>query len=196
MKQLAAKLLFGKNARFSGVIALAIVAAVALGCTCAKEFGNLGKNENSTTASNTSDTTTTSTPVKKADAATGQVPDDSQLQELAKTTILDFNDAVQNEDFTAFHRNISKPFQKEASPERFKQVFQSFIDANIDFSEIRSMTANFTTPTSIEKSLGAKTLKLKGNYATSPRRTNFDLKYVPEGSEWKLIYIEINTKDQ
>ncbi|MEO7672493.1 MAG: hypothetical protein ABIU09_00270 [Pyrinomonadaceae bacterium] len=199
MKKLAAELLFGKNAMFSGIIALSVVAAIALGCSCGKEFGNLGKDDNSTTASNTtepSNTATTAPRGEKADASTGKIPADDQLQDLARTTIMDFNDAIQSEDFTDFHRTVSKPFQKEASPARFKEVFQSFIDAGIDFKEVRSMTANFTTPTSIDKSRGAKTLNLKGNYATSPRRTNFDLKYVPEGSDWKLIYLEINTKDQ
>jgi hypothetical protein len=197
MKHLAAVLLFGKDTRVSGMIALGIVAAIALGCTCLKDLGNTGKNDNSTTASNTTSTSNTTSPpkVEKADASTGKVPTDDQLQELARTTILDFNTALQSEDFTDFHRTISKPFQKEASPAKFKEVFQAFIDAGIDFKEIRSLTANFTSPASIDKSLGPKTLKLKGNYATTPRRTNFDLKYVPEGDDWKLIYIEINTKD-
>jgi len=194
MKKLAAKLLFGKNSMFSGIIALSIVGLIALGCTCGKELGNLGKDDDSTTASNT--TEPSNAPVKKADASTGQVPSNDQLQDLAKTTILDFNDALQTEDFSDFHRNISKPFQKEASPERFKQVFKAFIDAGIDFKEVRSLSANFTTPAAIDKSVGGKRLKLKGNYATSPRRTNFDLQYIPEGDEWKLVHIEINTKDQ
>ena len=196
MKKLAAELLFGKNSMFSGIVALLIVGAIALGCTCNKELGNLGKDDDSTTASNTSSTSEpTDAPVKKADASTGQVPSSEQLQDLAKTTILDFNDALQTKDFSNFHRNISKPFQKEASPERFKQVFKAFIDAGIDFEEIRTMQANFTTPSTIDKSVGGKQLKLKGNYATSPRRTNFELKYIPEEDEWKLISIEINTKD-
>lgn len=197
MKKLAAELLFGKNSMFSGIIALSIVSAIALGCTCGKTLSDLGKNDDSTTASNTSSTSNTSDapPVKKADASTGQVPPNEQLQDLARTTILDFNDALQSKDFSDFHRNISKPFQKEASPERFREVFKSFIDAGIDFKEVRSLTANFTSPATIDKSVGGKQLKLKGNYATSPRRTNFELKYVPEGDEWKLIYIEINTKD-
>ena len=197
MKKFAAELLFGKNAMFSGIIALLIVGAIALGCTCGKDFANMGKSDdNSTTASNSSSTSNTSSApvVEKPDASTGKVPANDQLQEMARTTILDFNDALQSEDFSDFHRTISKPFQKEATPARFKEVFQSFIDAGIDFKEVRTLTANFTTPASIDKSRGAKTLNIVGNYATSPRRTNFDLKYVPEGSDWKLIYIEINTK--
>lgn len=189
-------ILCGKESRTNGFAAMFLMGLVALGCTC-KDFGNSSKNDNSTTVSNTTSTSnTSSTPVvEPADASTGQVPVDAQLQELARTTILDFNDALQSKDFTEFHRNISKPFQKEASPARFRQVFQSFIDARIDFSEVRSLKANFTTPASIDKSLRAKTLKLKGNYAISPRRANFELKYIPEGRDWKLIYIEINTKE-
>lgn len=196
MKNTASELLWGKNTVLNGIIALSIIAVIALGCSCNKEFGDLGKTDNSTTASNTTSTTNTlNTPVTKADASTGQVPTDDQIQEMAKTTVLDFNDAIQKEDFTVFHRNISKPFQKEASPERFKQVFKSFIDANIDFSEIRSKPA-YLRPTTVDKSRGTTTLNLKGSYATSPRPTNFYLKYIPEGKEWKLIALEIDTTDQ
>jgi len=109
---------------------------------------------------------------------------------------MDFNAAIQSADFTDFHRTISKPFQKQVTPERFKQVFQVFIDADIDFREIRTLDADFTSTPAVESSLGVKTLKLKGFYPTSPRNTRFDLKYIPEGQDWKLIAIEINTKDE
>lgn len=195
MKQMIVNLLFGKNTKLSGLIAFSIVAVIALGCSCAKELGNLSEKDDSTTASNTTTGTNTSTKtVSQPDASTGQVPNDEQLQDLAKTTVLAFNDAIQSEDFTDFHRDIAKPFQKEASPERFKQVFKSFIDGNINLSEVRSLPA-YMQPAIIDKSRGANTLKLKGSYTTTPRRTNFDLQYVPEGDDWKLIYIEINTKD-
>lgn len=196
MNKIAKALFFGRDNRLSGLLAFMVIGAIVLGCTCERESSRT--NYPDTNASNTAvpEQTPRRAPApEKADASSGKVPEESQLQDLARTTIVDFNDAIQNEDFTNFHETISKPFQKEASPTRFKQVFQSFIDAGIDLSEVKDLYANFTTPASIDRSAGARTLKLKGNYATTPRRANFDLKYIPEGKEWKLIYIEINTKD-
>lgn len=204
MKKFALDLFFGRDNRISGLIAFTIIGLIALGCTCNKDF-NLGtnnaSNSNSTTFANTSSSptaNTASTPktdVPDADASTGKMPSEAQLQELARETVLDFNDAIQSEDFTAFHSKISKPFQKQASPERFKQVFAEFLNNNIDFKEVEDLTAEFSPAPALGKESGYNVLSLNGSYATSPRRTKFELKYIPEGKEWKLIFIRISTKD-
>lgn len=200
MKTFAASLFFGRDNRISGLIAFTVVMLIALGCTCDKQFGigntetgNSGTTTSNSTTTSSNSTSTTTTP-SKPDASTGAVPTDAQLQEMTKETVLAFNAALQSEDFTSFHRSVSKPFQKQVSPEKFKQVFQSFIDAGIDFSQISSLTADFTDKPVIETTMGYKTLKLVGVYPTSPRNTKFDLKYIPENKDWKLISIEINTK--
>ena len=197
MKKLATSLFFGKDSRLNGLMAFAIVGAIALGCTCNKEFGDLGKSNSSDgpdkpAVSNTS----TDDKVAKSDASEGEVPSDREAQEMARTTMLDFNDAIQKGDFEDFHRTMSKPFQKQASPERLRDAFKAFSDANIDFSEVRGMTAVFEPAPSVEKKSGIHHLNLVGYYPTSPRKSRFDFKYIPEGDEWKLIAIEVNTKDQ
>ena len=137
-----------------------------------------------------------STSTSSDDRSSGDVPSDSKLQSLARTTVLDFNDAVQSGDFSDFHDTVSKPFQKQASAEKMKDVFRAFIDAKVNFKEVKSLDAKFTSTPLAETNLGYKTLTLKGNYATTPRKTNFELKYIYEDDEWKLSSIEINTKDQ
>lgn len=205
MKNLINKLLFGKD-RFSGVLALIIISLIALGCTCGKDFdlANIGKEESNTTrtAANTEDSnedpfgtpaTQDKTSTTKADASTGEVPSDEQLQDLVKTTLLDFNAAVMSEDFTEFHSNICKPWQKQTTPESLKSVFQGFIDKNITIGSISSLDAEFSPEPTVGREVGFKTLKLKGKYPTSPRVTKFELNYIPEGKEWKLSKIEIDT---
>lgn len=195
MKHLLTALFFGKDARFSGLIALGIVGSIALGCNCNKSFGDLGTTNESNTTS-TSNSNTTVPPPSRADASTGQGPTDIQAQELARTTVLDFNRAIQSGDFTDFHKTLSKPFQKQASVAKLEDAFKEFVEQKIDLSEIRTMPAYFGPAPSVETISGVKHLLLKGAYSTSSRPTRFDLKYIPEGKDWKLISIEINTKDE
>lgn len=203
MKSLINQAFFGKD-RFSGLIALAVVALVALGCTCNKDFGSTSNSNSNTTYSTPAPNTGTnpdSKPTKttsssgSADASTGKVPTDPQLQDLARETMMDFNSAVRDGSFVEFHSNVSKPFQKQVSVGKFEEVFKDFIAAKPDFSEIRDLDAEFSPTPSIGSEGGYKTLNVNGVYKTSPRNTKIELKYIPEGKDWKLIFIRVNTKD-
>lgn len=141
-----------------------------------------------------SDDKKTEAPAKKADASKAEIPADDELQYMAKTTLLDFNDAIQQADFTNFHRKIAKAWQKQVTPEQFKQGFNDFIVKKVEISEIKQMDANFTSSPKIDKSRGLKELVVEGRYDTSPLPTKFKLNYVPEGKEWKLYGIEVNTR--
>lgn len=140
--------------------------------------------------------TKSDTTSKKSSNSSDDIPSDSDLQDLARTTVLDFNDAIQSGDFNDFHATLSKPFQKEASADKLEGVFNEFIKAKLDFREVRNLDAKFTAEPEIVKQAGYDMLQLKGQYATTPRKTNFELKYINEDGEWKLSSININTKDQ
>lgn len=129
-------------------------------------------------------------------ASSGDVPGDSELQDLVKDTIMDFNDAIQRNDFSDFHDTLSTPFQEQASPEKLASVFHEFVTAKVNFKEVADLKANFTTPPTVNTVAGNKTLIVKGNYATTPRKTNFELKYISEDDAWRLIGIDVNTKDE
>lgn len=201
MKNLFKNAIFGKDTRLNGVLALLFIAAVALGCTCddlGKQDGTERDRASNERTSGSYDDDRPSEPekpkVEPADASTGEVPTDAQSQELARTTILDFHDAVSRGDFSDFRAKVSKPFQDSASVGKFEEVFKPFIDIKPDFSDVRTLTASFDGDPAIEREKGYKTLRLQGRYNLSPRPLKFDLKYIPEGKDWKLIYIEVNTK--
>ena len=178
----------------SGFIAIAIISAIGLGCFCNKD--KLGLSNTSSTTTPSPAASPSPSPTKsytKADASKSEVPSDDEMQDIVKKTMLDFNDALQKEDFNDFHKTISKVWQKQITPEKFKESFQDFITGEANFGEISSMTAKFTFPASITKSTGVKTLESKGEYATSPNATEFELKYIAEGKEWKLIGLKVYT---
>ena len=202
MKKINDKISNGNKPLVNGVVALFIVALIALGCTCGKDFdlSNIGKESDNRTVSNTSNSdaknedTKTKVPAKKADAAKGEMPADDELQYLAKTSLLDFNDAIQKADFSDFHSRLSKTWQKQITAERFKQEFQAFIDKRVDISAISSEEASFSPAPSIDKVGNMKMLVMKGSYDISPSPTTFELKYIPDGKEWKLFGIDVRTK--
>jgi hypothetical protein len=113
------------------------------------------------------------------------------MQDIVRTTMLDFNDAIKAADFTDFHSTVSKLWQRQTNPEKMKTSFQTFITGRTDISVISAMDATFTSPAKIEKRIGMNMLDVKGEYATSPIRTTFELQYVPEGKEWKLALIKV-----
>lgn len=202
MKKINDKISNGNKTLVNGVVALFIVALIALGCTCGKDFdlANIGKESDNRTVSNTSNSvvknedTKTKVPTKKADASKGEMPADDELQYLAKTSLLDFNDAIQKADFSGFHSRLSKTWQKQITAERFKQEFQAFIDKGVDISAINSEEASFSPAPSIDKVGNMKMLVMKGSYNISPSPTTFELKYIPDGKEWKLFGIDVRTK--
>lgn len=132
--------------------------------------------------------------VEKADASTGELPSEPQLQELARETMLDFSQAIQDEDFSDFYDKLSKAWQKETSPEDLKKGFSVFIDKKTDFSQIKNLEADMKGTPIIKRELGYKMLNMSGTYDTSPLPTKFDVKYIPEGTTWKLSYIRVSTK--
>ncbi len=142
--------------------------------------------------------TTKESPVKntfdKADAKKGVMPSDGEMQEIVKESLTDFNDAVKQGDFADFHDKISATWKKQVTPEQFNTAFSEFIQKKLDISEIRSMEADFSPAPSIDKSQGVSILKVVGQYDTSPNPTRFDMKYVPDGSDWKLLSIRVDTR--
>lgn len=193
MKNLIFKMFLGSSAKVSLLAVTGILFFVVLGC-------NLGKKTTvEVPISNTASTPSApvSTPkatFTKADAAKSEMPSDAEIQEMAKKTLLDFNESVQDADFTDFHSNIAKEWKKEVSADEMKTTFQGFIDKKINIEDISPLDADISPSPSIEKEIGYKTLKIKGRYSTRPNSTKFLLHYIPNGKDWKLSRIEVSTK--
>lgn len=132
---------------------------------------------------------------EKPDASTGEVPSDEQLIVLADESMQDFRRAVSDGDFSDFYDTLAEPWQDETSPRKLEKGFDVFIKTPIDVKKIDGMEPEITGKPRVRRELGYKMLNIDGEYDTSPRAVKFELKYIPEGKDWKLSAIRVNTKD-
>lgn len=129
----------------------------------------------------------------KVAAFRGQVPERATIRDMVRTSLTDFNKAVQSGDFAEFHKTLAMPFREQFSAERIKDAFQSFIERKIDLRGALGLDPVFAP----EPAIGARqVLRVVGYFPSTPSRLHFDLKYVPEGGAWKLLSISVNVKPQ
>ncbi len=124
--------------------------------------------------------------------SSGKLPSTEELVVLTDESLLQFANAVNAKSFEQFHGYISHLWQKQFSVEKFNEVFQPFMDADIDL--VHALNANspeFDAEPSINEN---GFLVLTGHYPTEPSKIFFELKYVFEGVNWKLAGINVNVK--
>lgn len=117
------------------------------------------------------------------------IPDADQLQKLVTQSLLDFNSGVEAKDFTDFYGTISKTWQGQTSAEKLAEVFKSFVENQIDISPIQDVSPEFSEPVAIDNN---GVMHIRGSYPTQPLRVVFELNYVYERSNWKLLGVSLN----
>jgi hypothetical protein len=184
MKRLFNALIFGKDSKLSGLIALGIVASIALGCNCGKDFNlsNTASNSNSSSSDN---------PFSTSSDDDSEMPDDRLLKALVKETTADFAYAISNEDFSKLYEKASTDFKSTYTEAETKNVFKEFIDKKSIILPILSKTVSmdpeFSPSPSIRSEKGLSILVTNGKYATKPVPMNFEYEYVKRGGQWKML---------
>jgi hypothetical protein len=169
----------------TGVVALAIIASIALGCNCGKGLEDIAKN-----AANSGSTGTKDNPFDDNKTADG-IPGDELLNALVKETTADFAYAISNNDFTKIHEKASMDFQQSISVERMKTEFKIFVDRKSRYlpslAKVSSTKAEFSTPPGLRTEQGLDILMTKGKFDTKPNPITFDYEYVKRDGRWKLL---------
>ena len=124
-------------------------------------------------------------------AQTPTVPPRKELKTLTHDSLLAFNKAIQAKDFTGFHKQISALWREQITPAKLKDIFQTFIDQEIDLDPIVPLEPIFDEPPKIDDD---GVLVLNGHYETRPSAVQFRLKYLNEKSQWKLVGIKVDVK--
>ena len=183
MKKLLLNLLCGKDNRINGLIALAIVASIALGCNCGKgiDFANLANDANRGTAN-----ADTEDPDRDPD-----MPDDRLLKALVKETTADFSYAISTEDFSKMYSKASKDFQEQYTADQMKDVFKSAIANKRQLlpmlAKIVSMDPTYSPDPYVRKEQGVPILVVTGKYDLKPKPLGFNYEYVKRGGQYKLL---------
>lgn len=123
------------------------------------------------------------------------MPSEEDVEALVRDTLTQFNDAIENEDFTDFHANTSKDFQVTYTAAQMKTTFQNFIDkksqVNPILNQVSELTPDYTTDPNVTTEKGYKLLNIDGSYSTTPSKTYFELQYELEKKVWKLLKIRV-----
>lgn len=124
-----------------------------------------------------------------------KIPTAVRMQAMIKQTLLEFTNAVQQEDFTTLHANASADFQAAFTIESLKSAFQSFIDKKRDvlpvLRNVGKRRVRYSRGPLIRTESGYKILVADGSFPTVPYKTNFEMEYEWTEDAWKLLAIKV-----
>jgi len=115
------------------------------------------------------------------------IPSETELVSLTKTTMVHFSQAVQKRDFTVFYDGVSRLLQIQSKPEGMRSAFSGFSDQQ-EMSLIGELRPVLTNDIRIDHE---GQLEVKGYFQTKPEATTFELSYIFEKPEWRLLGINV-----
>ena len=127
----------------------------------------------------------------KPSGVAGKLPTIEEANALVRDSLAAFNAAVQTKSFVDFHKQIAVMWQKQVTPDRLAELFGGFIKAGVNIAGVARMEPDFDKPPAIDEN---GILELKGSYPTRPSKVMFDLAYLYEANEWKLVKINVNVQ--
>src|SRR5881392_727125 len=119
------------------------------------------------------------------------LPSAAEIKKLTNQSLLGFNSAVQKADFTDFYKSTAKLWQEQTTPDKLKEIFQSFVDRKFDMEEVIKKQAPTLEPAPALDADGF--LVVNGIYNLESASLTFQLKYNSEGGAWKLVGINIHS---
>ena len=191
MKNVIVGLINGRDQKFNGLIALAFIALIALGCTCNKDW-EFNTSQNAT-ADNSS--ATTDPPFGGDDEEDGEMPNDRLLMALVKETTADFAYSISNEDFSKMYEKASQDFQSTYTEEQMEEFFKDFIKNKRQLLPILSKAVTsdpeFDGEPFIRTENGLSILVVNGKYSTKPVPVTFNYEYVKRDGRWKMLVLKV-----
>lgn len=119
------------------------------------------------------------------------VPDQDKLLALVRSSLSDFSQCVEQNDFSVLFENASHFFREQYTPDDLKSAFASFVDKKIDLSGIGSNPITLSKPGAID---GIGTLTVDGDVEIAAGQIAFNLSYLYEDDAWKLMAIGVRVR--
>ncbi len=126
------------------------------------------------------------------------MPNDSAVQSLVKTTMSDFGDAIDKGDFKAFREKSSKDFQDSFTEAQLKTTFQPYItnkETNVPLLRKAAVgTPTFSPAPALREEKGNYILVANGNIPIEGEdisKVPFETEYIWRDGAWKLLKIKL-----
>jgi len=119
------------------------------------------------------------------------LPGEKRQVALAAESIGVFVDTLAAGDMTGFHEHVSRLWAKQFDVAALDEAYKSFYAIGPNLQVIKTLSPIFDAPATLSE---AGVMQIKGYYPTNPSRFHFDLKYIYEGTDWKLMGLSVNLK--
>lgn len=126
--------------------------------------------------------------VRAGEPGTLPLPPPEQRTTLVKRSMHDFAVSLDEGDMEHFRASLSALWRKQATAEDLHAAFSGFFDKGIGLLGLDAMQPELDPSPSID---GNGVLELSGRYATTPSPVRFTHRYIFEGTDWRLIGINI-----
>ena len=120
---------------------------------------------------------------------TMSVPTEEALLKLANDANRLLFAAINDRDFTKMYEDISDFWKKQTTAEELQNAFGGFIESDRTFDYIFEKDPIFTQDAVVDPETGV--LVLRGRYYGDEVSMSFETKYLYEGSDWKLVGINV-----
>jgi len=128
-------------------------------------------------------------PIIERESPALAVPGTDESAQLALTSLLSLNEALQTKSFDKFHAGISRTWQEQITSAKLLEVFQALVDLETNLDAIKTLSPVFKSPPALNAD---GILVLEGHYPVEPGNVFFTLKFVNEEKAWKLFGVKVN----
>lgn len=125
---------------------------------------------------------------KTTDANRPVLPDTNKVALLVRTTLLTLNDAVQTGNFTVLRDRAAPAFASANSAAQLSKIFDNLAQSKFDLSLVSIVAPQLYHKPNFDEH---GHLHLFGVFPGSPIQIEFDLKFKPVATQWRLISISV-----
>ena len=119
-----------------------------------------------------------------------QVPKEATLKEIARDTMLNFEQAVRDRDLRRFYDTMWTA-RTAISYWKFEAAFQDFLDDNVDLSGVQGVEPEFVDPPKLDRTSEGILLVVNGRFDAGGGQVPFTFRYKYEHPIWRLFNINV-----